>query len=100
MQRVFEVTAPLPARGSASALRQQLVYVRNGQVDVLLGQKVYEWGYESVRLLVDKIVNKKVPSEPVVKADLVRVTKQNAEDYGKQWSKWLGEEKAGAKFGG
>lgn len=25
MQRVFEVTAPLPARGSASALRQQLV---------------------------------------------------------------------------
>jgi ribose transport system substrate-binding protein len=85
---------------AVDALRQQLVYVRNGQVEVLLGQKVYEWGYESVRLLVDKIVSKKAPSEPVVKADLVRVTKQNAEEYGKQWGKWLGEEKAGAKSGG
>ncbi len=76
---------------AVDALRQQLVYVKNGQVEVLLGQKVYEWGYESVRLLVDKIVNKKNPSEPIVKAELVRVTKANAEDYGKQWSKWLGE---------
>lgn len=76
---------------AVDALRQQLVYVKNGQVEVLLGQKVYEWGYESVRLLVDKIVNKKNPSEPIVKAELVRVTKANAEEYGKQWGKWLGE---------
>ncbi len=85
---------------AVDALRQQLVYVRNGQVEVLLGQKVYEWGFESVRLLVDKIVNKKTPSEPVVKAELVRVTKQNAEEYGKQWSKWLGEDKGTPKSGG
>lgn len=76
---------------AVDALVQQLVYVKNGQVEVLLGQKVYEWGYESVRLLVDKIVNKKNPAEPVVKADLVRVTKDNAEEYGKQWVKWLGD---------
>jgi ribose transport system substrate-binding protein len=74
---------------AVDALPKQLVYVNNGQVEVLLGQKVYEWGYESVRLLTDKIVNKKAPSEPVIKADLVRVTKSNAEEYGKNWERWL-----------
>lgn len=75
---------------SVDALEPELVYVRNGQVQVLLGQKVYEWGSESVRLLVDKIVNNTAPTDPIVKADLVKVTKENADDYGKQWDKWLG----------
>jgi ribose transport system substrate-binding protein len=75
---------------SVDALEPELVYVRNGQVQVLLGQKVYEWGSESVRLLVDKIVNDTTPSDPIVKAELVRVTKENADEYGKQWDKWLG----------
>ncbi len=78
---------------TVDALRPELKYLKAGQVEVLLGQKVYEWGYESVRLLMDKIVNKKTPSPAIVKADLVRVTKANADEYGKQWGKWLGEEK-------
>lgn len=80
---------------AVDALPQQLVYVKNGQVEVLLAQKVYEWGYESVRLLMDKIVSKKTPAEPVVKAELVRVTKANAEEYGKNWKKWLEGDKGG-----
>ena len=76
---------------SVDALRPQLAYVRNGQVQVLLGQKVYEWGYESVRLLMEKLVDKKTPASSIVKADLVRVTKENADEYEKQWGKWLGE---------
>jgi len=76
---------------AVDALPAQLVYVKNGQVEVLLGQKVYEWGYESVRILLDKIVNNKSPSEAVIKADLVPVTKENAEAYGKNWDKWLGK---------
>jgi ribose transport system substrate-binding protein len=82
--------APAAKVVSVDALEPQLVYVRNGQVQVLLGQKVYEWGFESVRLLVDKIVSDTAPSDPIVKADLVRVTKENADEYGKQWDKWLG----------
>lgn len=74
---------------AVDALPQQLGYVKNGQVEVLLAQKVYEWGYESVRLLMDKIINKKSPSEPVVKAELVRVTKSNVDQYAENWSKWL-----------
>lgn len=76
---------------SVDALRPQLAYVKNGQVQVLLGQKVYEWGYESVRLLMEKLIDKKSPPTPIVKAELVRVTKENADEYAKQWGKWLGE---------
>ncbi len=78
---------------SVDALEPQLVYLKNGQVEVLLGQKVYEWGYESVRLLVEKLVNNSTPSEAIVRADLVRVTRETADDYGKQWDKWLGRDK-------
>lgn len=76
---------------AVDALPAQLVYVKNGQVEVLLGQKVYEWGYESVRLLLDKIVKNQAPKEAIIKADLVPVTKSNAEEYGKNWDKWLGK---------
>lgn len=78
---------------AVDALPAQLAYVKSGQVEVLLGQKVYEWGYESVRMLMDKMANGKVPSEKIIKAELVPVTKANAEEYGKNWDKWLGKNK-------
>jgi ribose transport system substrate-binding protein len=75
------------------ALPAQLTYVQEGQVEVLLGQKVYEWGYESVRLIMDKLIENKQPKDPIIKADLVAVTKANAVEYGKNWDKWLGKGK-------
>lgn len=76
---------------SVDALRPMLEYVKSGQVDVLLAQKVYEWGWESVQLLADKTIENKTPPSPIVKAELIPVTKANVEEYGKQWAKWLGE---------
>lgn len=76
---------------SVDALRPQLAYLRNGEVEVLLAQKVYEWGYESVRLLMEKLVEGKAPPSPIVTAELVPITKANAEEYGRNWAKWLGE---------
>ncbi|MBL9032414.1 MAG: substrate-binding domain-containing protein [Phycisphaerae bacterium] len=76
---------------SVDALRPMLSYVRNGQVDVLLGQQVYEWGYESVRLLANKVIAGKSPTDPIVKADLVRVTKENVDEYARNWEKWAPE---------
>lgn len=80
---------------SVDALRPQLAYVEAGEVDVLLAQKVYEWGGESVRLLLEKLIENKTPADPIVKADLVRVTRENAAEYGRNWSRWLGEETGG-----
>lgn len=71
------------------ALPQQLDYVRSGEVQVLLGQQVYEWGYESVRLILENVVNDNKPKSPIVNAPLVRVTKENVEEYSKNWAKWL-----------
>jgi len=78
---------------SVDSLRPMLAYAENGQVQVLLGQQVYEWGTQSVQNLADKVIKGKNPSETVQKASLVRITKENAAEYGKSWAKWLGEEK-------
>jgi ribose transport system substrate-binding protein len=76
---------------SVDALRPMLAYVENGQVQVLLAQQVYEWGSQSVDNLADKVIRGKAPAEAIQKAPLVRVTKENAAEYGKNWAKWLGE---------
>ncbi|MBC7773110.1 MAG: substrate-binding domain-containing protein [Pyrinomonadaceae bacterium] len=78
---------------AVDALPAQLDYVRKGQVEVLLAQKVYEWGYESVSLIMTKITTGKGPSEKIIKADLVPIRKENADAYGKNWDKWLGTKK-------
>lgn len=77
---------------SVDALPPMLDYVKNGQVEVLLAQKVYEWGYESVKLSMNKLISNEAPKDPIVKADLVVVTKSNADEYAKNWDKWLGKE--------
>jgi ribose transport system substrate-binding protein len=76
---------------SVDALLVELPYLRNGQVQVLLGQQSYEWGYQSIRHLVEKVVLKKDP--PAVKdvSPLIRVTKDNVDEYAKNWDKWLGK---------
>lgn len=79
---------------AVDALPAQLDYVRKGQVEVLLAQKVYEWGYESVRLLMDKILTNKSPKDKIIKAELVPIRKDNADEYGKNWDKWLGKKPA------
>lgn len=76
---------------SVDALPAQLAYLRSGYVDVLLAQDCYGWGYKSVEMLLEKIVNKKDPPSQRVIDPLTRVTKENADEYGKKWEKWLGK---------
>lgn len=76
---------------SVDALPAQLAYIRSGQVEVLLAQDCYGWGYKSVEILLEKIVNKKDPPSDRIIDPLTRVTKENVDEYGKQWDKWLGK---------
>lgn len=78
---------------AVDALPAELVYLENGQVEVLLAQQVYEWGTESVRLLMEKLVDGKAPASPIINAELKPVNKAMAAEYGKQWDKWLGKSK-------
>lgn len=76
---------------SCDALPPQLGYLRSGHVQLLLAQDCYGWGYKGVETLLEKIVNKKDPATVKISDPLTPVTKDNVEEYAKNWDKWLGK---------
>ena len=74
---------------SVDALPPMLQYLRSGHVQILLAQQVYEWGWQSVSLLLNKIHFKKNPAAVHEISPLVPVTKANVDAFGKNWEKWL-----------
>jgi ribose transport system substrate-binding protein len=74
---------------SVDALPAQLPYLEQGYVEMLLAQDCYGWGYKSVEMLLEKIVNGKNPPSERVIDPLTPVTKSNAKEFGKMWEKWL-----------
>lgn len=74
---------------SVDALPAQLGYLRSGHVEVLLGQDCYGWGTKSVEILLEKILKNQSPPDVRVVDPLTRVAKDNVDEYGKHWEKWL-----------
>src|SRR5690606_34576079 len=74
---------------SCDALPAQLNYLRSGHVDTLYAQDCYGWGYKSVEILLEKIINGKTPEPARVVDPLTQVTKANVDAFGKNWEKWL-----------
>lgn len=74
---------------SCDALPAQLDYVRSGHVEALFAQDCYGWGYKSVEILLEKIVNGKTPADPRIVDPLTEVTKANVDAFAGNWSKWL-----------
>lgn len=60
--------------------------LREGKVQVLLGQKYFGWGSESVKLL-HGIKNGRMPDPAVIDSGVDVVTKDNVEEYAAQWKK-------------
>jgi ribose transport system substrate-binding protein len=58
--------------------------LKAGKVQVLLGQKYFGWGSESVRLLAD-IKAGKPPASPIVDSGVDVVTAKNVDDYVLRW---------------
>jgi len=71
---------------AVDALPAELDYVDKGIAPVLLAQPVYDWGYKSVGFIVDHVQGKPVPE--INKMELVRVTKDNLNDWAQTLSKW------------
>ena len=65
------------------ALPEELDYIRQGYVQVLLGQKLWGWGHESMRMLREIRAGKKVPEINDSGVDIV--TKENVEAYAEKW---------------
>lgn len=79
---------------SVDALPPQLAYIESGHVEVLLAQDCYGWGYKSVSILLDKIVQGKAPADVRIIDPLTRVTKENVTEFAGKWDKWLGKQKS------
>ena len=58
--------------------------LKEGKVQVLLGQKYFGWGAESVRLLAD-IKAGKMPASPIIDSGVDVVTAANVDQYIAQW---------------
>ena len=58
--------------------------LKAGKVQVLLGQKYFGWGGESVQLLYD-IVHGKRPANPIIDSGVDVVTADNVDAYLKMW---------------
>ncbi|HVP10796.1 MAG TPA: substrate-binding domain-containing protein [Phycisphaerae bacterium] len=74
---------------SVDALPAQLKYLDLGVAQALYGQRVHQWGYRSVELLIDKLLNGKAPQNVRDIMELDRVTKDNVNEYRKNWDNWL-----------
>lgn len=60
--------------------------LKAGKVQVLLGQKYFGWGSESVRLLYD-IRNGRMPAEPIIDSGVDVVTAENVDEYLEEWKR-------------
>lgn len=78
---------------SMDPLPLPLKYLEKGEVQVLVGQPYFGWGYETVKLIVDKVHNKKNPASDRVTATPQIVTKANMGELAGQWDKWMGGKK-------
>ncbi|MBW6458473.1 MAG: substrate-binding domain-containing protein, partial [FCB group bacterium] len=69
------------------ALPEQLPYIENGMVQVLLGQPTYLWGKKSVEMIVDKLyLDKEIPENNGL--NFIPVTIDNLGGWSRQLRAW------------
>ncbi len=76
---------------SVDALQPQLRYLESGHVEVLLAQDCFAWGYRSVELLLDRIVDGRLPGATRVVDPLKPIHAEDVDEVNAQWNDWLSE---------
>ncbi len=71
------------------ALPAELPYLRKGVVQKLFAQQTYKWGWRSMELLTDKVVLGKAPAQVMDYSPLPAVTRENVDEFEKNWKTWL-----------
>ena len=67
-------------------LPMELDYVKDGRIVGLVGQKYWGWGYDTVQMIYDKIVNGKT-YESFTNSGMDLVDKCNADVMAEMWEK-------------
>jgi len=73
---------------SLDPLPLPLAYLKKGQVQVLIGQPYHGWGYETVRMIMEKLIDKKDPPSEFVTSELEFVRSDRADEYIAKWNEW------------
>jgi ribose transport system substrate-binding protein len=71
---------------SFDTIQPALDLLREGKVSVLIGQKYFGWGSESVKLLYD-VKHGRMPASPIIDSGVDVVTRENVDDYAAKWKK-------------
>lgn len=71
---------------SFDTVESAIALLREGKVQILLGQKYFGWGSEPVKLL-HGIKNGRMPPNPVIDSGVDVVTRDNVDQYVEQWKK-------------
>jgi ribose transport system substrate-binding protein len=71
---------------SFDTIQPALDLLREGRVTVLLGQKYFGWGSETVKLLYE-IKHGRMPASPIIDSGVDVVTRENIDDYVARWKK-------------
>lgn len=71
---------------SFDTVESGLALLREGKVQVLLGQKYFGWGSETVKLL-HGIKNGRMPPTPIINSGVDVVTPDNVDAYAGQWKR-------------
>lgn len=61
--------------------------IKAGKAHVLVGQKYFGWGAESIQLLYDAVKHGKRPANPIIDSGVDIVTARNVDDYMALWKK-------------
>ena len=63
--------------------------MKQGKIQLMLGQKYFGWGSQSVQILYDYITSGKRPDPPVVDSGVDVVTPANVDEYIAKWDKMM-----------
>ena len=72
------------------ALPAELPYLQKGIVQELWAQQTYQWGWQSVELMAQKVIQGKNPPV-IVYSPLIPVGETNVDEFATNWKKWLHE---------
>lgn len=61
--------------------------IKAGKAHVLIGQKYFGWGSETIRLLHQIVVNGQRPANPIIDSGVDVVTAANVDEYMAQWKR-------------
>ncbi|WOO39864.1 sugar ABC transporter substrate-binding protein [Rubellicoccus peritrichatus] len=67
----------------------QLRYLQLDYVDALIANDAYQWGYQSVKVMIDKLHSKKSPESRDITVPAEVVTRGNLDEFLSRWSQWL-----------